>query len=279
MPEKGFTPLMTLYLTDSTSPEDIDAGRAAGIAAVKLYPAGATTNSTSGVTDISKCLPTLRRMAEVGMPLLVHGEVVDPEIDIFDREKVFIQRVLTPLLERVPDLRVVMEHITTQEAAAFVSGAPDNVGATITPQHLLYNRNELFRGGIRPHFFCLPILKREVHRQALVELATSGAANVFLGTDSAPHPRHAKESACGCAGIFSAPVAVQAYAEVFSAVGRMEHFEKFCSLNGPAFYRMPPNEDTITLVRKPYKVVERYDFDDAEVLPICAGDELSWSIV
>lgn len=245
-----FTPLMTLYLTEATDPDDVAAAHAAGIAhAVKLYPAGATTNSHSGVRDFARVQPVLDRMAEIGMPLCVHGEVTDPEVDIFDREAVFIDRILDPVRRRTPGLRVVMEHITTAEGAAYAaSGGPD-LAATITTHHLIINRNAILAGGIRPHYYCLPVAKRESHRQALVAAATSGAACYFLGTDSAPHVDPLKLAPCGCAGIFSAPVTLSCLAHVFEAAGAVDRLEAFVSLNGPAFYRLPPNDSHITLQR------------------------------
>ena len=245
-----FTPLMTLYLTEATDPDDVAAAHAAGIAhAVKLYPAGATTNSHSGVRDFARVQPVLDRMAEIGMPLCVHGEVTDPEVDIFDREAVFIDRVLDPIRRRTPGLRVVMEHITTAEGAAYAaSGGPD-LAATITTHHLIINRNAILAGGIRPHYYCLPVAKRESHRQALVAAATSGAACYFLGTDSAPHVDPLKLAPCGCAGIFSAPVTLSCLAHVFEAAAALDRLEAFVSLNGPAFYRLPPNDSHITLQR------------------------------
>ena len=276
---RGFEPLMTLYLTDNTPPEEVERARAAGVRAFKLYPAGATTNSDAGVTDLEGCTPVLEAMAAAEIPLCVHGEVTHHDVDIFDREERFLRDVLKPLLERVPELRVVMEHITTAEAAAFVEAAPEGrVAATITPQHLLWNRNEIFRGGIRPHAFCLPVLKRERHRQALVEAVASGSPRYFLGTDSAPHAKGAKESACGCAGIFSAPVALQVYAEVFARAGALDKLEGFASLHGPRFYGEPPNEDTVTLVEEPFTVPGEFSFGDSVVVPICAGEQLQWSL-
>ncbi|MFC5067567.1 dihydroorotase [Flaviflagellibacter deserti] len=245
----SFTPLMTAYLTDTTDADDIGAGHRDGVlTAVKLYPAHATTNSSHGVTDIKSVAPVLEAMQRAGMPLLVHGEVTSPDIDIFDREAVFIDRVLTPLLADFPALKVVMEHITTQEAAEFVAANAPRLGATITPQHLMLNRNALFVGGVRPHFYCLPVLKRERHQIALRKAATSGQSCYFLGTDTAPHLRHLKEAACGCAGVFSAPVALGCYAQVFAEENALDRFEAFASLNGPAFYGLPANEDRITLV-------------------------------
>ena len=246
----SFVPLMTCYLTDETDADDLARGHADGVfAAAKLYPAGATTNSASGVTDVARIGDVLARMAEIGMPLLVHGEVTDPAVDIFDREKVFIERVLAPTMERLPSLRVVFEHVTTAEAVEFVRRAGDNLGATITPHHLVINRNALFAGGIRPHMYCLPVAKRERHRLALREAATSGEASFFLGTDSAPHPVSAKETDCGCAGIFNAPSALETYAQVFDEEGALDRLEAFASLNGPTFYGLSPNEERVTLAR------------------------------
>ena len=246
-----FTPLMTLYLTEATVPADVVRARAEGVVAVKLYPAGATTNSDAGVRDIERVRPVLERMAEIGMPLLVHGEVTSPDIDIFDREAVFIDRVLRPLRRRVPDLRIVLEHVTTQDGVDFVRDAPRNLAATITTHHLVINRNAILAGGIRPHLYCLPVAKREAHRVALVQAAISGDARFFLGTDSAPHLDAAKLQPCGCAGIFSAPVTLPILAEVFEAAGALDRLEAFVSLNGPRFYGMPPNEDLLTLARGP----------------------------
>lgn len=274
-----FTPLMTCYLTDNTPPEEVYRAKEAGVVAFKLYPAGATTNSDSGVTDFRKCLPTLKAMAEAGLLLLVHGEVTDPEVDFFDREKVFIETKLKPLLETVPELRVVMEHITTSDAATFVASTSANVAASITPQHMLMNRNALFVGGLRPHAFCLPILKREEHRQAVAAAATSGNPKFFLGTDSAPHPRHVKESACGCAGLFSAPVALALYAHAFEQAGALHHLEAFASHNGPDFYGLPRNTDKVTLRRLPWTVPASYEFGDSEVVPMWAGQECPWTVV
>ncbi len=275
-----FTPLMTAYLTDGTDPDNIAAGHETGIlTAVKLYPAHATTNSAHGVTDLTRVEPVLRQMAEIGMPLLVHGEVTDPDIDIFDREAVFIERVLKPLLERIPDLRVVLEHITTAESANFVRSAGDNLAATITPHHMLINRSDLFRGGIRPHLYCLPIAKREQHRLAVREAAVSGHPRFFLGTDTAPHAVKDKESECGCAGIFNAPTALELYLEAFEEDAALEHFERFASLNGPAFYRLPPNETRVRLTREPTETPGPLDLPDGNtVLPFRSGQMLRWSV-
>ncbi|CAL5220137.1 g2095 [Coccomyxa viridis] len=273
-----FEPLMTLYLTDETTPDDVHSAKEKGVVAYKLYPAGATTNSDSGVTDINRCIPTLRTMAEAGLLLLVHGEVTDPRVDMFDREAVFIDTVLTPLLERVPDLRVVLEHITTKQAVDFVASAPSSVAATVTPQHMLYNRNVLFQGGLQPHSFCLPILKRERHRQAVAAAAMSGSKKFFLGTDSAPHARETKEASCGCAGIFSAPVALQLYAQMFEEAGQLQHLESFASHSGADFYGLPRNEDKVELVKQPLQVPTSYSYGDSTVIPICAGKTIHWNL-
>lgn len=274
----AFEPLMTLYLTDALAPEEIDRAADSGaVIAAKLYPAGATTNSTSGVTDVAHIEGVLERMQERDLVLCVHGEVTGNEIDVFDREHVFIERVLAPLVARFPRLRVVFEHITTAAAVEFVRAHDGRVGATITPQHLLLNRNAIFAGGLRPHHYCLPVLKRERHREALVEAATSGDARFFLGTDSAPHARGDKESACGCAGCYTAPVGIELYAEVFDRAGRMENLEAFASLNGAAFYGLPANEERITLKRQAWTVPESYDYTDGKTLvPLLAGQTLTW---
>ncbi|MFG6160323.1 dihydroorotase [Halomonas sp. 1390] len=276
-----FEPLMTLYLTDATSAEEIERAQASGLVhGVKLYPAGATTNSASGVTDLAHCDAAIAAMARLGMPLLVHGEVTDADIDIFDREAVFIERVMKPLLERHPDLKVVFEHITTAEAAAFVSSAPANVAATITVHHLLFNRNHMLVGGIRPHYYCLPILKRERHRQALLEAATSGSSKFFLGTDSAPHARGDKESACGCAGAYSAPAALELYATAFEQAGALERLEGFASHHGPDFYGLPRNAETVTLVREAWQLPESLPYADGQtIVPLAAGETLGWKLV
>ena len=274
-----FTPLMTAYLTDESDADDLAAGHADGVlTAAKLYPAGATTNSAQGVTDVANVMGVLERMAEIGMPLCVHGEVTTPDIDIFDREAVFIDRILQPLVDRLPNLRVIFEHITTMQAVSFVESAGPNVAATITPQHLHINRNDILVGGIRPHMYCLPVAKREQHRLALRGAATSGSAKYFLGTDSAPHHRHAKESDCGCAGIFNAPFALESYVQVFEDEGALEHFEAFASLNGPAFYRLAPNEERITLKRMPVDVPAEVEGGDAAVVPFHAGETLNWRL-
>ncbi len=275
-----FTPLMTCYLTDATDARDLIAGFRDGIfTAVKLYPAHATTNSAAGVTAIENVYDVLEAMAEAGMPLLVHGELPAPEIDVFDREKAFIDRILLPLLERVPRLKIVMEHVTTADGVAVVRAHRPRLGATITPQHLLFNRNALFNGGIRPHMYCLPVLKREEHRQALRQAATSGEPGFFLGTDSAPHLRHLKEAACGCAGVFGAPAALAAYLKVFEEEGALAHFETFASHNGPAFYGLPVNQDTVTLRKKPAFVCEGVRVEKlGEIHPLFGGNAVDWSI-
>ena len=273
----AFEPLMTLYLTDNTAPGDIRAAHASGIVkAVKYYPAGATTNSDSGVTDIGKCDAVFEVMAQLGLPLLLHGEVTGDEVDVFDREKVFIDRHLAPLVKRFPNLRIVLEHITTAQAAAFVEQAGDNIGATITPQHLMFSRNAIFKGGVRPHFYCLPILKREDHRLALVRAATSGSPKFFLGTDSAPHTRNAKESCCGAAGCYSALHAMELYTEVFDRAGALDKLEGFASFHGADFYRLPRNRGTITLRRETWTVPEEVPFTESGLVPIRAGEALSW---
>ncbi len=275
-----FTPLMTLYLTDNTQPETIAEAKECGeIHALKLYPAGATTNSDSGLTDVRNADATLAAMAEARLPLLVHGEVTASSIDIFDRERVFVEQVLSPLLERHPDLRVVLEHITTREAAEFVKSAGPNVAATLTPQHLLMNRNALLAGGIRPHHYCLPVLKRESHREALLEAATSGDPKFFLGTDSAPHPKSAKESACGCAGIYSAHAALELYAEAFERAGALERLEAFAAHHGADFYGLPRNTGKITLEKGEWEVPVSYAFGKDRVVPLRAGETVGWRLV
>ena len=267
----GFTPLMTCYLTDRTSPDEIDRGHREGVwVAAKLYPAGATTNSASGVTDIRNLYPVLARMEKIGMVLCVHGEVTDPDIDVFDREAVFIDRVLTRIVSDFPELKIVLEHITTSDAVDFV--ATGRVAATITPQHLIINRNAIFAGGLRPHAYCLPVAKREEHRLAVRKAATSGWSNVFLGTDSAPHTREAKESSCGCAGIFNAPFALESYATVFDEEGALDKLEAFASINGARFYDLPVNEETVTLERAEIEVP--HDVDG--IVPFHAGKTLQW---
>ncbi|SUX29310.1 dihydroorotase [Chromobacterium vaccinii] len=275
----AFEPLMTLYLTDNTSPDEARLAKASGfVHGVKLYPAGATTNSDHGVTDIFKALPALEAMAETGLPLLVHGEVTDADIDVFDREAVFIERVMKPLLAKLPALKVVFEHITTREAAEFVAAAPANVAATITAHHLLMNRNALFVGGIRPHHYCLPVLKRELHRQALLKAATSGSAKFFLGTDSAPHAKGAKETACGCAGMYTANAAIELYAEAFEAAGALDKLEAFASLNGPAFYGLPANGDKIELVKESWTVPAELAYPGGSLVPLRAGESIAWRL-
>jgi dihydroorotase len=274
-----FTPLMTCYLTDQADPDEIARGFEEGVwTACKLYPANATTNSALGVTDVRNIYPALERMQDIGMVFCVHGEVTDPEVDVFDREGVFIDRVLTALARDFPGLKIVLEHITTAEAADFVRDAGPNVGATITPQHLHLNRNALFAGGLRPHAYCLPVVKREKHRLAVRAAAVSGSPKFFLGTDSAPHPRHAKESGCGCAGIFNAPFALESYAQVFEEEGALDRFEAFASEHGAHFYGLPLNEGTVTLERAPVKVPEHVGRGDADLTPFHAGQTLNWKL-
>jgi len=274
-----FEPLMTLYLTDNTSAAEIRLAKASGVVhAVKLYPAGATTNSDAGVTYLRKTYAALAEMARCGMPLLVHGEATDSSIDIFDREAVFIERVLQPLLKDLPNLRVVFEHITTLEAAQFVASAPANIAATLTPQHLLYNRNAMLVGGIRPHFYCLPVLKRETHRQALVQAAISGSPKFFLGTDSAPHAQHTKENACGCAGCYSAHSALELYAEAFEAAGALDKLEGFASFYGADFYGLPRNTEQITLRKTSWQVPDTVGFGEHRLVPLRAGETMSWKL-
>ena len=276
--DSSFEPLMTLYLTDTTSPEEIAKAKAAGfVKGVKLYPAGATTNSDAGVTAIEKTYPALAEMAAQGIPLLVHGEVTDSTIDLFDREAAFIEQVLKPLLNKFPDLHVVFEHITTADAAAFVRSAGERVGATITAHHLLYNRNAIFQGGVRPHYYCLPVLKREWHREALVDAATSGSTQFFLGTDSAPHARLTKEAACGCAGCYTAGEAMEMYAMAFDAAGALDKLEGFASLHGPAFYGLPVNDRKVVLRRAHTIVPASYPYVNGDTLvPLEAGNTLPW---
>lgn len=274
-----FEPLMSLYLTDNTTSETVREAKEAGIAAFKLYPAGATTNSDSGVTDLFKLVPVLETMAQEGILFLVHGEVTDPEIDIFDREAVFIERVMKPVLAAVPGLKVVFEHITTADAAKLVCEAGDNVAATVTPQHLLLNRNDLLVGGIRPHHYCLPVLKRENHRAALVKAITGDKSHkFFLGTDSAPHAKHTKEHSCGCAGMFSAANAIEFYAEVFEQAGALTKLEAFASQNGARFYGIPENRRTLTLIKQKNRIPESIAFSDAQLVPMRAGGETEWSV-
>jgi dihydroorotase len=275
----SFEPLMTLYLTDDTPPEEISRAKLSGrVFGVKLYPAGATTHSDEGVTRLSRCFHALEKMQEFGVPLLVHGESTDPAIDVFDREQVFLEEVLGPLLERFPRLKVVLEHITTREAAQYVEVTGPNVAATITAHHLLLNRNALFLGGIRPHHYCLPVLKREVHREALVEAATSGNPKFFLGTDSAPHARNTKEAACGCAGIYTAHAALELYAAAFEEAGALDKLEGFASVFGAQFYGLPLNEGTLTLVREEWRVPERLRFGKDELVPLRAGETIPWKL-
>lgn len=274
-----FTPLMTIYLTDNTTREDILRAKESGIVhGVKLYPAGATTNSDSGVTDLAKCEQALTAMQEVGMPFLTHGEVTDHEVDVFDREMVFIDRHMKPLLKKYPNLKVVFEHITTKNAADFVMAAGDNVAATITAHHLLMNRNDIFKGGIRPHHYCLPILKRETHRQALVKATISGNPKFFLGTDSAPHAKGAKEAACGCAGIYTAHAAIELYTEVFEAENALDKLEGFASFYGPDFYGLPRNTNQIKLVKQSWDVPETIAYDGGELVPLRAGETIAWKM-
>jgi dihydroorotase len=274
-----FQPLMTLYLTDNTNAEEIRTAKASGMVhAVKYYPAGATTNSESGVTDLRKAYPALEEMQRSGMPLLVHGEVTDPLVDVFDREAVFIERVLQPMLKDFPELRLVFEHVTTKDAVQFVTGAPDYIAATITVHHLLYNRNAMFKGGMRPHYYCLPVLKREVHREALGKAAISGNPKFFLGTDSAPHEQHLKESACGCAGIYTAHTAIELYAEVFERLNALDKLEGFASFYGSDFYRLPRNTGKITLSREDRQVPDSLAFGEHRLVPLRAGEKITWKI-
>ena len=275
-----FDPLMTLYLTDNTSPDEIRrAAESDFVHAVKYYPAGATTNSDSGVTDLKHARPALEALQEFDLPLLLHGEVTDPEIDIFDREAVFIERHLQPLVHDFPELRMVLEHVTTSDAVAFVRAASDRVAATITVHHLLLNRNAMFVGGLRPHHYCLPVIKREAHRRALVEAATGGSPKFFLGTDSAPHPKAAKESDCGCAGVYSAPAALELYAEVFEDAGALDRLEGFSSVHGAAFYGLPQNSETVTLKREDWTVPEEQGDGNESVVPLRAGQSVRWQLI
>jgi len=276
----GFQPLMTLYLTENTPVEEIARARASdSVFAVKYYPAGATTNSDSGVRELSRVYDVLEAMEKHELPLLLHGEVTDSDIDIFDRERVFIERHLLPLRERFPALRMVLEHITTRDAVAFVRAAPANVAATLTAHHLLLNRNAIFAGGINPHHYCLPILKRETHRAALLEAATSGDTHFFLGTDSAPHSREAKEASCGCAGLYTSHAALELYAEAFEQAGRLDRLEAFASFHGPDFYRLPRNTERVALERKAWVVPESYPFAGSVCKPMRAGESVAWSMV
>ena len=275
-----FEPLMTLYLTDNTTADEIQKAKASRfIHGVKLYPAGATTNSDSGVTDLLKCNKVLEAMEKLGLPLLAHAEVTDSDVDVFDREKVFIDRHMTPLLKRFPALKVVFEHITTQDAADFVASAPNNVAATITAHHLLLNRNDMFKGGIQPHHYCLPILKREAHRLALVKAATSGNAKFFLGTDSAPHAKHTKEAACGCAGIYTAHAAIEFYAEAFEAANALDKLEAFASFYGADFYGLPRNSEKITLEKTGWRVPNELALGNDSLVPLRAGQQVHWKLI
>ncbi|MCC2597457.1 dihydroorotase [Pusillimonas sp. MFBS29] len=276
-----FTPLMTLYLTDNTSADEVVRASESGMVhGIKLYPAGATTNSDAGVTDLlGRCAKALAAMQRVGMPLLVHGEVTDPAIDLFDREAVFIERVMLPLRNAYPELKVVFEHLTTQDGVQYVQQAEGPVAATITAHHLLYNRNALFQGGVRPHWYCLPVLKREKHRLALLEAATGGSGRFFLGTDSAPHSKGLKENACGCAGCYTALHAMELYASAFDSVGKLDQLEAFASLNGPAFYGLPVNQDRLVLQRTDYVIPQELPLADSTVVPLAAGESLGWKVI
>ena len=280
LPENSrFEPLMTLYLTDDTPPEEIARAKLSGaVHGVKLYPAGATTHSDAGVTRISRCFHTLEKMQELGLPLLIHGEATEPEIDVFDREKAFLEQTLGPLVDRFPSLKIVIEHITTRDAVQYVEVTGEQIGATITAHHLLMNRNALFQGGLRPHNYCLPVLKREEHREALVEAAISGNPKFFLGTDSAPHAKHTKEAACGCAGLYTAHAALELYASAFEEMGALDKLEAFASFHGADFYGLPRNKDRITLVRKEWRVPDSYKFGADEVVPMRAGESLAWRL-
>ena len=278
-PGMRFEPLMTLYLTDNTSPSEMRRAKLSGLVyGVKYYPAGATTNADAGVTAISKCYEALATMEEIGLPLLLHGEVTNPKVDVFDREEVFIDNVLEPLVARFPRLKIVLEHITTRQAVDFVKAASENVAATITAHHLLYNRSAMFAGGMRPHLYCLPVLKREEHRWVLLAAATSGNPKFFLGTDSAPHSKHAKESACGCAGIYTAHAAIELYAEAFEATNTLGQLEGFASFYGADFYGLPRNTDTITLVKEPWEVPREFAFGDDKLIPLRAGERILWRL-
>ena len=275
-----FKPLMTLYLTDDTPPSEIVKARRSGaIHGVKYYPAGATTNSAEGVTNIARCYATLETMEQLGMPLLVHGEVTDPKVDVFDKEKIFLERVLSPITQRFPTLRIVFEHITTGEAVEFVQGSSNNIAATITAHHILLNRNALFQGGIRPHHYCLPVLKRETHRLKLIEAAISGNPKFFLGTDSAPHSRSAKETACGCAGIYTAHAAIELYAEAFEQADALDKLEAFASFHGADFYRLPRNSGSVTLKKENWNVPAKLEFGEETLVPLRAGESLAWKLI
>ncbi len=274
-----FQPLMTLYLTDNTSAEEIRKAKASGVVhAVKLYPAGATTNSDAGVTELRKTYGAVEEMQQLGLPLLVHGEVTDPAVDVFDREAVFIERVLQPLLKDLPNLRVVFEHITTKEAAQFVASAGENIAATITAHHLIYNRNAMLVGGIRPHYYCLPVLKRETHRAALIQAATGGSRKFFLGTDSAPHAQHTKETACGCAGCYTAHAAIELYAEAFEAANALDKLEGFASFHGADFYGLPRNPRKITLRKEEWQIPATVEFGGHRLVPLRAGEMIKWKL-
>ena len=276
----GFEPLIVLYLTDETSADEIRRAHHSGkVVAVKLYPAGATTNSAHGVTNLEHVYPALEAMSDVGMPLLVHGEVTRAEIDVFDREQVFIDTILLPLCQRFPQLKIVLEHITTRDAVQFVSGAPANIASTVTVQHLLYNRNHMLVGGVRPHLYCLPVLKRNIQQQALLDFVKSGSPKVFLGTDSAPHARHTKEHACGCAGCFTAPAALELYAEVFESIDALDKLEGFASHHGADFYGMPRNTQHLTLRKQPWVLDKELVFGEHHIVPLKAGDTLHWKVV
>ena len=275
----SFLPLMTLYLTDNTQAAEITRAKQSGhVYAVKLYPAGATTHSDAGVTDITRTYAVLEKMAELGMPLLIHGEVTDPAVDVFDREKIFIDKILQPLCARIPQLRIVFEHVTTADAVAFVESSSANVAATITAHHLLYNRNAMFRGGMQPHYYCLPVLKRESHRQALIKAATNGNPKFFLGTDSAPHAKSAKESACGCAGIYTAHAAIELYAEAFEQANALNKLEGFASCFGADFYRLPRNTQRITLFKQDWDVPTHKHFANETLIPLRAGEKIHWQV-
>ncbi|HED16718.1 MAG TPA: dihydroorotase [Gammaproteobacteria bacterium] len=277
--DSAFEPLMTLYLTDNTRAADIEQAHESGmVKAVKFYPAGATTNSDAGVTDLKKTYPALHAMAACGMPLLVHGEVTDPDVDVFDREAVFIETVLKPLMDDIPELRIVLEHITTGHAVKLINQSGERLAATITAHHLLMNRNSLFKGGIRPHHYCLPVLKRETHRLALLDAIRSGHPRYFLGTDSAPHARENKESACGCAGMYTAHAAIELYATAFEQAGVLDKLEAFASLNGPDFYRLPRNTEQITLRRQDWQVPDNYPMGISTLIPLYAGEHLHWKL-
>ncbi|WP_107804013.1 dihydroorotase [Nitrosomonas oligotropha] len=277
--QSDFEPLMTLYLTDNTAPAEIVRAKESGVIhGVKLYPAGATTNSDAGVTDIAKCYATLAAMEQNNLPLLVHGEVTDADVDVFDREKVFIDRILAPLTHRFPGLRIVFEHVTTRDAVQFVTAASRRIAATITAHHLLLNRNAIFQGGIRPHHYCLPVLKREIHRKALLEAATSGNPKFFLGTDSAPHSQMNKENVCGCAGIFTAHAAIELYATAFEQAGALNKLEAFASFHGADFYQLPRNTSSITLKKESWTVPEQFDFAGEQLIPLYAGNPVNWKL-